>query len=607
MVNLSELPIPRKLITLDLETYDPNLKSKGPGSFRNDGFVLGVAIKIDDNPGFYLPILKANPKIISYLKDLLSTNIPKLGANILYDLSWLHWLGIKVNGLKYDVQVAEALIDENQFKYNLESLASKYLQEHKLFDELLIHAQRINPKIKSRSEVYKVLPQLPTEIVSQYAIQDVELPSRIFHIQKQIIDDQGLNQVFMLETELTDCLLDMRVRGVRVDIDKAEQVKVKLKHDELILQKELNDLAGYDIQIWAAENIAPAFNNQNIDYPRTPKTKKPSFTAPWLETHPSRLAQLIVQVRKLNKMRTDFIENMILGSAVNGRIHSQFHQTRHDDGGTVSGRFSSSNPNLQQVPARDPVYAPLVRGLFIPEEGERWCKTDYSQQEPRVTVHYASLRSFLGAEKAVQKYNDDPDTDYHQMVADLCNIERRPAKDINLGLAYGMGVAKMATRLGKSLQETRELYKIYHDSVPYVKLLADECMRIAKTRGYIKTILGRRCRFDMWGPAQYDPDKPPLRYEAAEICYGLPLTRMFIHKALNRLIQGSSADMIKKAMRDAYQAGHKILLTVHDELGESITKDKQAHELKDIMLNAIKLLVPLKVDMFIENSWGECK
>lgn len=603
-----------KQISLDVETFDPNLKAKGPGTFRNDGWLVGLALKPNDHPGFYIPIGHetgniAINKVKPYLREMLGTDIPKIGANLVYDLEWLNWLGVKVQGKKIDVQVAEALIDENRFKYNLESIAQRRLGTGKLTQELIDACRKLGYKIRKDRDIFLYLHKLPPELVGKYCLQDVCLPEQIFEQQKIELAEQELFTVFNLESKLIDVLLKMRIKGVPVDTAKAEQVQIQLLKNEKQLHKQLNQIAGYEVAIWAAENIAPAFDKLGIVYPRTPKTKAPSFTAPWLEEHPSRIAQLLLKTRKIGKLRTDFVENMILGSVINGRIHPQFHSVKHDNGGTGSGRFSASNPNLQQVPSRDLINGPLIRGMFIPEHGCRWCKGDYSQQEPRVTIHYAALKKFKNADIAVQRYIDNPDTDYHQMVADLCSIERRPAKDINLGLVYGMGIPKMALKLGKTLAETKELFLSYHAGVPFVKQLIDNCTQVATVRGYIKTILGRRRHFDLWSPNNYNKDNPlkPLPYDQAVLEYGLPLRRAFTYKALNSLIQGTSAEMIKIAMINLDELGYTPHVTVHDEVDDSIETDKQGAEIKEVMMTAIKLKVPLKVDLFIEDNWGACK
>lgn len=602
-----------KFLSIDLESKDPLLNEKGPGTFRKDNKIVGVAINTGDGYKQYFPVGHDHGQnldkgvVFSWLKEELGrASQPKIGARLLYDMELLWAEGVTVRGPKYDIQVAEALLDENKFRYNLDSIAEERLGKKKLNADLIRAAAKykIKPeKVKQHMNIY-----LPEE-VAPYALEDTELPLQIWAQQEQELRDQDLWPLFSeIEVPLLDCLLAMRIKGVPIDVAKAVQVGDKLKEDEEALREQLRRETGIEIQEWAAESIAVAFDKAAIPYPRTPKTNAPSFTQEWLAVHPAPLAKAILELRRLNRMRNVFIQNSLLGNVVNGRLHTQFHSVKHDDGGTVSGRFSSSDPNLQQIPSRHPVYGPLIRGLYIPEHGCRWCKCDYSQQEPRVTVHYAYVSGMPGAIEARDRYIRDPNTDYHTYVAELCACERRLAKDINLGLAYGMGIPKMALKLGLPVNETKVLFDTYHANVKYMKPLAQRLISLASTRGYIKTILGRRRRFDKWLPPGYQEQKvAPLAYDAAVERWGLPLKRAFTHKALNGLIQGSSADMVKKAMVDYFSTGNVPHLTVHDELDDSITSGKQAAELKEIMLNAIKLEVPLKVDMFIEDNWGKCK
>lgn len=603
---------PAKLLSIDIETRDPNLKTKGPGNIRGDGHVVGIAIATEDGYKQYFPIGHSNgfnldkQVVINWLNDTLSDNTqPKVGAKLLYDVGWLKTIGVEVKGLKFDIQVAEALIDENRFKYSLDAIAKDRLGRTKDESNLLTAAYRLGIKekqIKSSMHLFSAYD------VGPYAEVDAELPIEIFKIQEAILKREELWDVFILETRLTDLLVEMRKLGVPVDIKKAHEVNNDLLGREKEVHSKIKFLTGVDVQVWAADSIAQAFDRAGIPYPHTAKTKAPSFTAEWLGVHQSTLAKLILEERQINKMRNSFVINMIIESSVNGRIHPEFNPVKRDDVGTVSGRFSSSNPNLQQVPSRHPVYGPMIRGLFIPEDGKLWCKCDYSQQEPRVTIHYAYLRSLPGAKEARDRYIENLDTDYHTYTAELCSCERRLAKDINLGLAYGMGVAKMAEKLGISEQQTRELYNTYHSKIKYMKPLANECMNFATTRGWIRTILGRKRHFDLFYPPDYlEEASSPLPYKEAIEKWGQPVRPAFTHKALNALIQGSSADMIKKAMLDCYDEGIIPHLTVHDELDVSVESPEQGQKIKDIMLNAIKLEVPLKVDMFIEKNWGNCQ
>jgi len=346
------------------------------------------------------------------------------------------------------------------------------------------------------------------------------------------------------------------------------------------------------------------FDRAGLQYPTTPKTQAPSFVASWLENHDHKLPLAIAQARKLNKARTTFIDKMIMGHLVDGRIHAELHPLRSDSGGTVTGRFSGSNPNLQQVPARDPMIGSLIRSLFIPEEGKHWGCFDYSQQEPRLTVHYSVLTQQDGAEEAAKEY-EDKNADFHQIVADMANISRKEAKTINLGLSYGMGKDKLVEQLGISKEEAELLFDQYHERVPFIRGLRDSASRMGANRGYVKTLLGRKCRFNLYEP--FDERKTPLPLDQATEEYGGRLKRSYTYKAMNRLIQGSAADMTKKAMLDLYEEGVLAHTQVHDELNISVTDKKEVEKISEIMRDCVELKVPNIVDAEIGSSWGDVK
>ena len=278
--------------------------------------------------------------------------------------------------------------------------------------------------------------------------------------------------------------------------------------------------------------------------------------------------------------------------------------------GTVTGRFSSQYPNLQQVPARDPELGPMIRSLFIPEEDCEWVCADYSQQEPRVLVHYASLKDMDTAIKVQDEFNKNEDTDFHQMVADMASIPRKQAKTINLGLFYGMGNKKLAAELGLDSDQAYELFNKYHDKVPFVKELSRQVSHVASTRGYIKTLLGRKRRFDMWEPRDSWGERAYSLSEAHSQYPKQELKRAYTHTAMNALIQGSSADITKSAMIKIYEAGLldeiDLKLTVHDELDFSVEplKQKCFDESLQIMKTCVDLKVPLKVDVEKGLNWG---
>ena len=269
---------------------------------------------------------------------------------------------------------------------------------------------------------------------------------------------------------------------------------------------------------------------------------------------------------------------------------------------------SSSSPNLQQIPARDPEIKALIRGLFIPEEGCRWGSYDYSSQEPRLLVHWAaslpdSMKHSM-VDDIVRRYHTE-NVDLHQMVADLAGISRKQAKVVNLGIMYGMGKAKLANQLGISTEEAEELLATHHERVPFVKGLAEVASQQAEKYGSIRTLLGRKCRFHLWEP-KFGYNKP-LPLEEARKEYGLALRRAFTYKALNKLIQGSAADQNKQAMADCHRDGLVPMLTVHDELCFSVESDAQSARITDIMENGLGhvLKVPSKVDVALTSNWGE--
>ena len=594
-----------KILGVDLETFDPGLKKHGPGSIRKDGHVAGISIAGDNGKGYYLPIAHQDggnlpkPLVINYLTELLSSDTPKVFANALYDLEWLHSLGIKVNGKCYDVQLLEHLIDENQKDYSLKALGLKYVGEGK-DENLLVDAVR---SILGKKDVKGNLWRLHSSYVGPYAEQDAILPVKILAKQWKEIEKQDLKKIVNLETDLTSSLLSMRVKGVNVDLDNAEQVSKRLERQEYEAQDLLNKKSGIDCNVWANESLGRAYDNCSIPYGRTP-TGKPSFTQNFLDFAEDELSSLVLKVRKLNKLRNSFIHGMILEKHVNGRVHCQFNAR-----GAVTGRFSSSNPNLQQVPARDEELSKLIRGLFLPEKDEKWYCIDYAQQEPRLLVHFASRLKLPESITALSAYKNDETTDFHTMVASMAGIKRKQAKTINLGLFYGMGKKKLANQLGLETEEAEKLFRKYHTRVPFVRGLYDRMLNYASKNGYVKTLLGRKRHFDLWENANdFGSMGHPLE-KAKEVYKGKPIRRAYTHKALNSLIQGSAADVTKAAMLKIHKAGLLTpLVTVHDELDFSVPQtsegDKMLKEIVHEMRNCVDLDLPLQVDVESGNNWG---
>ena len=590
-------------IAIDLETKDPDLIKMGSGNVIGKGDVTGIAVAVPGWSGYY-PIAHEGggnmdrKKVLKWFQDVLSTTSTKIFHNAMYDVCWIRALGLSINGKIVDTMIASALVDENQMRYDLNNCSKRYTGKTKNESDLYQAAKDWG--VDAKAEMYK----LPAIYVGAYAEKDAELTLELWQELKKEILHQDITSIFELETELFPCLVDMRFLGVCVDEEAAHKLKQQLVAQEKECLQSVRKETGVDTQIWAARSIAQVFEKLRLPFDRTEKTNSPSFTKNFLQNHPHPLVKLIAQAREINKAHTTFIDT-ILKHSHKGRIHAEINQLRSDNGGTVTGRFSYSNPNLQQIPARNKDLGPRIRSLFVPEKGHTWGCFDYSQQEPRLVVHYAALQNLYGVEEVLDAYNDG-DADFHDIVADMAEIPRSQAKTINLGLFYGMGKNKLQAELGVSKDKADSLFKRYHNKVSFVKQLMDNVMQRAQNSGRVRTLLGRLCRFHLWEPNQFGIHKA-LPHEAALAEHGPGIKRAYTYKALNKLIQGSAADMTKKAMLELYKEGIIPHIQVHDELDISVESPKHAQKIKSIMEDAVKLEVPNKVDYESGVNWGTIK
>ena len=596
-----------KYIAIDLETKDPDLKSRGSGAIIGNGNIVGIAVAVDGWSAYY-PIAHEGggnldkDKVLSWVKQICANDNVKIFHNAMYDVCWLRAAGIQINGHIVDTMVMASLIDENRLSYTLNSISYEFLGEVKDEKALIEAAQSwgIDPK----SEMYK----LPAMYVGNYAEKDAQLTSELFKVLSRETQKQNLQNVFDLETQLFPCLIDMKFKGVRVDIEKAHKLKQQLTAQEHELLLKVKQETGIEPQIWAARSIATVFDKLGLHYERTDKSLAPSFTKNFLQEHKHPIVQMIAKAREINKAHTTFIDT-ILKFSHKGRIHADINPIRSDQGGTVTGRFSYANPNLQQIPARNKELGPMIRSLFLPEIGHKWGCFDYSQQEPRLVVHYAATTEPICFDESVTKIVSEfknNSVDFHKTVADMAGISRDQAKTINLGLFYGMGKAKLQAELGLNTKEEAEvLFNQYHDNVPFVKELMNKTSQFAQTSGSIGTLLGRRCRFNKWEPSTFGMHTA-MSFEEAERTYGRGrIRRAMTYKALNKLIQGSAADMTKKAMLDLYNEGIIPHIQIHDELDISVKDDNQAKKIVEIMENAVTLAIPNKVDYESGETWGD--
>ena len=623
-------------ISIDLETRDPDLKKLGSGAITGNGEVVGIAVAVDGWKGYFPIAHEIGPnldrkKVLDWFTDVCSSPATKIFHNAMYDVCWIRNLNIKINGLIVDTMIAASLIDENRFSYTLNTMSWAYLNKGKNEARLIEAAKERG--LDAKAEMWR----LPAMEVGSYAEQDASLTLELWQKFKKIIIEDDLQNVFNLETDLFPCLVDMRFLGVRVDVEKANQLKTALAIKEENLIQQIKIETGVEVQLMAARSIAPLFDKLNLPYSKTEKSGEPSFTKNFLVTHKHPVVRMIAEARKINKVRTTFIDSIIKHEH-KGRIHADINQIRSDDGGTVTGRFSYSNPNLQQIPARDPDTGPLIRSLFIPEEGCKWGTFDYSQQEPRLVAHYALKFELPSVNDIADSYENDPSTDFHKIVAEMADIPRSQAKTINLGLFYGMGKAKLMNELDLTKDKADELFKKYHDRAPFVKQLMNKVMNAALNKGQIKTLLERRCRFPKYEPilkgsdwGKYIPAEDEERMKELQemgpilkdfegnvikekdgkpkknYWHNNPTRRAFTYKALNKLIQGSAADMTKRAMVNLYKEGYLSHIQIHDELDFSIESKDQADKIKKIMEQAVDLEVPNKVDYESGPNWGEIK
>ena len=595
-------------VAIDLETHDPEIKTLGGGWATNKGFVVGVAVSFEGFDG-YFPVRHerggnfSEDEVKRWLKKLFKQDPIVICHNAVYDLGWLRRWGVECNVTKvYDTLIAAPLVDENRFSYSLDNLSKDYLGERKqgnILEEF------------GKEHGFKAIEQMhwvPVEYAGVYAEQDTRLTLKLWEFLRVEIQKQGLTDVFNLETDLLRLLLEMRWKGVRVDLEEAEKTKKFFKSEEEKIYNKIKKETGIKIDasdIYTAASLQKIFDKLGEKYEYTEKNKQAKISNTAMKESENPLIQSLSVAREYNKAHTTFIDS-ILKHQVDGRIHAEINQLKGEYGGTVSGRLSMNNPNLQQVPARNEAIGPKIRSLFLPEEEHKWASLDYSQQEPRLLVHYAKKHGLEGAETLIKFFHEGKD--FHQVTADMAQISRKEAKTIGLGLMYGMGIAKLAASLDISSDEAKALKKKYNDNVHFLNNIIVRATRYTEQNGYINTLLGRRCRFNLWESKDFH-DKRMMSHENAKKTWQWnEMKRAGTYRALNRLIQGSAADQTKKAMVDLWKnVGVVPMIQIHDELNISIANETQVKEIKEIMESAVELHVPVKCDAEIGNNWGEIK
>ena len=674
-------------VAIDIETYDPNLKTKGSGAIRGDGFITGVAVATGKDtvyfPLHHSDVVKSDDEKKEFWdqinkKLLQNSKITKVFHNAMYDVCWLRVAtGKMLKGRIVDTMIAASVIDENRFKYSLDALSKDILGDGKYKYDL--QEKTFKWSNGMQKDPMSNMHKMPASIVKEYAKQDVNLTFRLWKIFDKELDrvlyikpennaKKTCRNIFELETRLFPCLVDMKFKGVRIDVQKLEHFGKKLKYRRDNLLNIIKRDTKISIQLWAANSIKELLHHQKIkNYEKTPKSGMPKLPKDYLKTHSNRFLRMVSKAREADKIVNSFIEGL-KGYIHNGKIHADINQIRSDQGGTVTGRFSMSNPNLQQIPAKGYI-GKKMREVFLPEEGYKWGSFDYSQQEPRIVVHYAVKHNLSKTSELRDKFNSD-EADFHRIVATMANIPRKQAKTINLGLFYGMGKGKLQQELNLDRVQAKKLFDTYHQKVPFVKELSDNLTQFAGNKKLVFTLEDRFCRFDKYENVnkrwnnkerkfeEWDPEAKEIKDEKTgkityqgdwiapklmskevawekfklqfnaksklkaeggkgkveeldsqerESWFAQYFTPAFTYKALNRLIQGSAADMTKKAMVILYEKGIVPHIQIHDELCISISDEEQAEKIKDIMEQAIKLEIPNKVDYESGPNWGSIK
>ena len=639
-------------VAVDIETYDPNLKTKGLGAIRNDGFICGIAVATGKDTS-YFPLHHSDTeltmgkklKIWKVLNEKIFQNekITKVFHNAMYDVCWIRAVtGSMIKGRIVDTMIAASVIDENRFRYSLDALSKDYIGDSKYKYDL--QKKTLEWSGGMVKDPMSNMHKLPSSIVKDYAKQDVDLTFRLWNLFNKKLDEvlytkedgeqKTCRKIFELETKLFPCLVDMKFKGVKIDVQKAKKFGEHLKKRRDQIVTAIRKRTTKKVDIWAAASIKILLDHLDIkDYKVTPKSKMPQLPKDYLKTHSNKCLRMIAKAREYDKAANTFVDGL-LDYVHNDRIHADINQIRSDQGGTVTGRFSMSNPNLQQIPARG-FMGKKMREMFLPEEGHDWTSLDYSQQEPRIVVHYAIKLGLPGTDELHKEF-DKEDADFHQIVADMAKISRTQAKTINLGLFYGMGKLKLQKELGLDRVNARKLFDEYHNKVPFVRQLSQDLIQFAKDNRLLFTLHDRFCRFNKWETTdrEWNPEtnrfnEVPLYTEQearqafkAEILekykenkvdkdymdhFEKYYTPAFTYKALNRLIQGSAADMTKKAMVDLYERGIVPHIQIHDELCLSVKSEEDIQTVKEVMESTIILEIKNKVNYKKGKNWGIIK
>lgn len=617
------------VVVVDIESCDPELTVSGPGVYHDkNARVLGCGI-YDSKTHFkkYFPIHHTDvsaeelARSRAELAEILSKPTSKLLANAGYDIDWLeNREGIPVNGFIHDVQVAEPLLDAYRTSYSLNSLASYYNVPGKQTVNIEAEAAKIDPTHKHYKYPQELLWLMSSAIVGEYCIGDLEATYEVFKKQVVRLQNENMMELYECECNLIRPRMMMRKNGILIDQKHRANAIVHVQNMESELTNKMFALYG-PFNINSSAELAPILQSEGIKLPKT-KTGKLSVTKDILEKYStkSQFCADLKRCRALNKLRTTFLEKSIEEHICpDGRIHGEFYPLRKDDAGTITGRWSGANPNLQQIPRNDEELGPLVRGMFIPDEGCWYGHTDYSQVEYRVFSHYARGWSDndnldLLAQKMRADFNANPYMDYHQYVIDLVKaktgklLSRPTAKRVNFGTLYFMGEASLSNKFNIPYEEACEVFEALFHALPFIESTRSRVVNSVRLKGYVTTYCGRRQRI---GPQHVAKDSVVYTKDGRRVV-GINEDGDKYYPFFNYLIQGTAADIMKFSLVECYKQGIydilKLHLLVHDETGTSIPKTIEGIEAyqaqQDVLSNTVKLKVPILAEADYGTSWG---
>lgn len=656
------------LIGLDTETKDKgladNVGAAWPWHHRDlDSYICGVCLAWEEGePGspvrsLYAPVCGhqevggqettyfPREAVRQWLIDHTRAGCRFVTQAGIYDWGWLSAdLGVPVPppAQLEEVGAAATMVDENRYEYNLDALCAWRGLAGK--DERLLREAGEAFGFVGNKALKANLWRLPARFAGPYGEADAVQTLAVLRSLEPELERQELRDAYRLEVDLLPMVIEMRRRGIRVDVEAAERNRDELYRERDRALSELADNIEGELgiqgrvsmdELGQSKWMMRVFDAAKINYPVTPKTRVGSFTAGstgWMHKHPHWLPRGIVRADLLHNAASKFIEGYILKYARlgGGRIHSEIHPHRSDEGGTRTLRFSYSDPPLQQFTGREKKLAPglpaRIRGVMLPEPNQVWAKPDQSQQEYRMIVHYAYLLGCQGAERAVAAYRNDPDTDFHNYVVGITGLERQAAKDTNFAKSYGTGVPHFAEMINKTVEEAAAIYEQYDRELPFVQEAFNRLQSKAAATGFVRLLDGARRHFDLWEPTWLSDSERGWgfsRHQKMNSCgrdeavartkdkdhawRGKRLRRADTKDAFNSLIQGGSARQTKIWMRLLWNERIVPLLQLHDELDVSVESEEEGRRVQQLGVEAVRLEVPSKVDIHYGSSWGDAK